>query len=121
MKGVMIECQDFRTIIEKYDSPDTLFYVDPPYVGREQFYAGEFTEQDHRDLARLLIQAKGKVVLSYYDDPLILELYPNWERETFSDTSRLSVDPGKGIGPKKCCCLIIKSLNSVYLIRRGYR
>ncbi|AGN35081.1 DNA adenine methylase [Bacillus paralicheniformis] len=84
MKGVMIECQDFRTIIEKYDSSETLFYVDPPYVGREQFYAGGFTEQDHRDLARLLIKAKGKVVLSYYDNPLILDLYPNWERETFS-------------------------------------
>ncbi|ETB71213.1 hypothetical protein A943_10850 [Bacillus sp. CPSM8] len=27
---------------------------------------------------------KGKVVLSYYDDPLIPELYPNWDRETFS-------------------------------------
>ncbi|MCF6449484.1 DNA adenine methylase [Bacillus sp. MMG021] len=84
MKGVMIECKDFRNIIEKYDSPDTLFYVDPPYVGRERFYAGGFNEEDHRELARLLNQVKGKVVLSYYDDPLILEIYPNWESETLS-------------------------------------
>ncbi|GIN65658.1 MULTISPECIES: DNA adenine methylase [Bacillus subtilis group] len=96
MKGVMIECQDFRKIIEKYDSSETLFYVDPPYVGREKFYAGGFTEQDHRDLARLLIQAKGKVVLSYYDDPLILELYPNWEREIFSAYKQVVGGSGKG-------------------------
>jgi DNA adenine methylase len=83
MKGVMIEHDDFRKIIEKYDSQDTLFYVDPPYIGREKFYAGGFTEKDHRDLAALLKEIKGKAIVSYYDDPLLLELYPNWRRDTF--------------------------------------
>ncbi|KAF6576552.1 DNA adenine methylase [Paenibacillus polymyxa] len=83
MKGVMIEHTDFRTIIEKYDDPHTLFYVDPPYVGREKYYAGSFTERDHRDLADLLHNVRGKVVLSYYDDQLVKELYPDFTRDPF--------------------------------------
>lgn len=83
MQGTMIEHLDFRSIIEKYDSKETLFYVDPPYIGREKFYAGGFTKQDHIDLASLLNKVNGKVILSYYDDQLLHELYPNWERETF--------------------------------------
>lgn len=79
MQGVMIEHLDFRAIIEKYDSPDALFYVDPPYVGREKFYAGGFTEKDHRELAKMLNTVRGKVIVSYYDDPLINELYRGWK------------------------------------------
>lgn len=45
MQGVMIENRDFREIIEKYDSEEALFYVDPPYIGREKYYAGGFTEK----------------------------------------------------------------------------
>ncbi|KKX53259.1 DNA adenine methylase [Brevibacillus borstelensis] len=81
IRGVMIENDDFRTIIEKYDTPDTLFYVDPPYIGREKYYAGNFTEKDHRDLAHMLNGIKGKAVVSYYDDPLLRELYKGWRRE----------------------------------------
>lgn len=83
MKNVMIDNRDFRDIIRVYDSQDTLFYVDPPYVGREKYYAGGFSEKDHRDLAEMLNNACGKVILSYYDDPLLDELYPIWKRETF--------------------------------------
>jgi DNA adenine methylase len=83
MKGVMIEHTDFKTIIQKYDGVETMFYVDPPYIGREKYYAGGFTEQDHRDLASLLNDCKGKVLISYYADPLLNELYPNWYKESF--------------------------------------
>lgn len=83
MKGVMIENADFRTIITKYDDSETVLYVDPPYVGREKYYAGEFSEQDHRDLAALLNKVKAKVVLSYYSDPLVDELYSSWYMDSF--------------------------------------
>lgn len=83
MKSVMIDNRDFRDIIRVYDAPYTLFYVDPPYLGREKYYAGNFSEQDHRDLAQMMNKIQGKAIISYYDDPLLLELYPNWNRETF--------------------------------------
>ena len=101
MKGVMVEQDDFRTIIPKYDDADTLFYVDPPYVDREKYYA--LTEEDrrdpeqlHRDLANLLRNVKGKVVLSYYSDPLIDELYGDWHKETFDAYKQ--VVGGDGLG-----------------------
>jgi DNA adenine methylase len=96
MRGVMIENTDFRTIITKYDDEHTLFYVDPPYVGRERYYAGGFTEQDHRDLAALLQDVRGKVVISYYSDPLIDELYGNWWKEIFE--AHKQVVGGEGLG-----------------------
>ncbi|PWK05072.1 DNA adenine methylase [Tumebacillus permanentifrigoris] len=83
MTGVQIERKDFREIIQRYDHEDALFYIDPPYIGKEKWYAGNFTEDDHRDLAALLQQIKGKAIVSYYDDPLLHELYPCWRRETF--------------------------------------
>ncbi|GIP61149.1 DNA adenine methylase [Paenibacillus woosongensis] len=83
MKSVMIDNRDFRDIIRVYDAPYTLFYIDPPYLGREKYYAGKFTEQDHRDLAEMLNKIRGKAIVSYYDDSLLHELYPNWNRETF--------------------------------------
>lgn len=81
MQGVMIEKLDFKTIIEKYDSPEALFYVDPPYVGREKFYAGEFTLDDHYVLGEMLNSVQGKVIVSYYDDPIINKIYGHWNIE----------------------------------------
>jgi DNA adenine methylase len=89
MQGVMIERMDFRQLIEKYDSDEALFYVDPPYVGREKSYA--LTVEDkkdplklHKDLAKILNGVKGKVIISYYPDPLIDELYKDWNIEKHS-------------------------------------
>lgn len=81
MRWVIIECRDFREIIKGYDSPRTAFYVDPPYVGTEYRYVGNFKENEHRELAKILHNVNGKVMLSYYDHPLIDELYDDqWYR-----------------------------------------
>lgn len=82
-------------VIGAQDGPDTLFYVDPPYPistregsmrwssRSDRAYAHELTDDDHRDLARVLHAAKGKVVISGYPCPLYdEELYPNWERHS---------------------------------------
>jgi len=83
MKNVMIENRDFRDIFRIYDSSDTFFYVDPPYIGKEEYYAGDFSEKDHRDLSFILNNIKGKAIVSYYDEPLLVDLYPNWRRASF--------------------------------------
>ena len=36
LSGVVIECLPYLELIRRYDRPDTLFYLDPPYVGCEQ-------------------------------------------------------------------------------------
>jgi DNA adenine methylase len=80
-KRVYIENLNFRECIRRYDGPETLFYCDPPYVGKAWYPEHPFGEQDHRDLAAILHGARGKVVLSSYPHPLIDELYPDWRRD----------------------------------------
>ncbi|MGE5353924.1 MAG: DNA adenine methylase [Acidobacteriota bacterium] len=79
LKRVQIECLDFEKIIKKYDTPDTLFYLDPPYVDAEKYYDIPFTMEDHERLASLLKNIKGKFVLSYYDHPFIREQYSGYQ------------------------------------------
>lgn len=83
LKEVQLECRDALRIIEQYDTPQTLYYVDPPYVfksrkrsaGRYQY---EMNDADHRQLAAALHQVKGMVLLSGYKSDLYQELYGDW-------------------------------------------
>jgi DNA adenine methylase len=72
---VQIENLDFRKIIKNYDSPDTLFYCDPPYIKKENYYEGSFNQKDHEELAEILNNIKGKAILSYYPCKLVRDSY----------------------------------------------
>lgn len=51
-------------------------YVDPPYVkAGEELYLHAYREDDHRDLARVLLASPHRWLLSYDDHPLVRELY----------------------------------------------
>ena len=81
---VQIENAPALEILSRYDSSETLFYCDPPYVhdtrGDRKAYAHEMTDRDHRELASALRAVKGKVALSGYHGPLYNELYGDWWR-----------------------------------------
>lgn len=69
---------DYKDIINKYDSPETFFYVDPPYKGKEKYYINhEFGTDSHKELAEMLNNIQGRFLLSYYDFEGLRELYPN--------------------------------------------
>ena len=69
-RNVQIECDDFEQIIRSYDSPQTFFYCDPPYVNetikRPHPYT-TMTLDDHKRLVDTLLNIKGKAMLSGYD------------------------------------------------------
>ncbi len=74
---------DYRGIINKYDSTETFFYVDPPYKGKEKYYINhEFGSNSHLELAEMLNNIEGKFLLSYYDFDGLRELYPNCRFES---------------------------------------
>lgn len=79
---VQIENDQATDIIQRYDSPETLFYCDPPYPhdsrGESKAYAYEMTDDEHRQLAGVLRSVKGKVALSGYDCTLMQQLYDDW-------------------------------------------
>jgi len=79
---VQIENLPALEVIGKYDTEDTLFYCDPPYPhesrGDSKAYRFEMMENEHRELAYLLKQAKGKIAISGYHCRLMDELYEDW-------------------------------------------
>ena len=81
---VQIENAPAIEVIKRYDSEETLFYCDPPYPhdsrGDSNAYANEMTNEQHRELAEVLRNVKGKVALSSYHCPLMDELYSDWQR-----------------------------------------
>jgi DNA adenine methylase len=76
---VQIENRPATEVIRLYDSPETLFYCDPPYVhesrGDPNAYGNEMTNKEHEELADLLNSVKGMVALSNYDCALMNKLY----------------------------------------------
>jgi DNA adenine methylase len=84
-----IENLDFQEVIEKYDSPSTYIYLDPPYWKTENYYNNhDFDREDHERLANVLNSVKGKFSLSYYNFELLHEWYPEdkfrWEKKEFA-------------------------------------
>ena len=76
VKDLHIDHLDFRRCIKNWDSPDTFFFLDPPYIGTMQPRV-TMTETDHRDLAEILRTIQGKWLLTYNNHPLVHELYDN--------------------------------------------
>jgi DNA adenine methylase len=88
LKITKVENLDFETVIQKYDSESTYFYLDPPYWKTENYYSNhDFDRKDHERLARTLHQVKGKFSLSYYEFDLLREWFPQpqyrWESKEF--------------------------------------
>lgn len=76
LAGVYIECLPYQEFITRYDRPDTLFYLDPPYWGSESFYGKDFfSRADFDELANLLKEIKGKFIMSINDVPEIRRIF----------------------------------------------
>lgn len=91
LRGVLIENAPALEIIERFDTPNTLTYVDPPYLhstrtalrGRapgKHGYKHEMLEADHIALAEALHRTVGMVAISGYPSALYNDLYSTWRR-----------------------------------------
>lgn len=68
---ISIENLDAIECISRYDTEASLFYLDPPYVGTDQFHYEGYSQEDFDKLKELLVTLKGKFILShYYNDEL---------------------------------------------------
>lgn len=69
LSQVVIENKDWREMLIRFDSEQTLFYLDPPYVPKTRRggeYKCELTMADHVELIERIQLLKGKVILSGY-------------------------------------------------------
>ena len=82
LRGVVIENRNALELIPVHDSPETVFYADPPYLPSVRDPGGDYrfemTEADHIGLAEKLNETKGAVLVSGYHSGLYDELYRGW-------------------------------------------
>ena len=81
---VQIDNAPALEVVERYDTPETLFYLDPPYVhearGDKHAYLGEMSDLEHRELADALRDIKGRAAISGYRSELYDSIYSDWHR-----------------------------------------
>ncbi len=88
LRGAYLECDTAEAVMERFDSPQTVFYCDPPYHPDTRLsggYAHEMGADAHKDLLVCLNGLQGMVALSGYahDDYSVL-LDAGWRQHTFS-------------------------------------
>lgn len=91
LAGVVIECLDWSDFIPRYDSRDTLFYVDPPYWGCEDDYGkAMFARADFQRLADMLGRIRGQFILSLNDVPEVRDIFTGFAIEEVKTTYTIS-------------------------------
>jgi DNA adenine methylase len=81
LKGVIIDDEDYKTILRNYDSSDTFFYLDPPYYEVDTGgYEHGFIHVE--ELALALKNIKGQFLLSYNDHPYIRKMFSGFTIKT---------------------------------------
>ena len=83
LQNAEIRCKPALEIINYYNTPECLLYVDPPYhleTRARKYYSHEMDDRSHRELLEALLCHKGIIVLSGYDHPLYNEMLAGWQR-----------------------------------------
>jgi len=91
LSRVQLDSRDALDVIKYWDTENTVFYLDPPYVAatrsigsHNNVYNHETDDAHHEKLIDLLLGLKGQAVLSGYDSPLYARLVDaGWERAEF--------------------------------------
>ena len=83
---VQIEHMDALRLIERYNTPDTLIYLDPPYVKSSRksgaLYRFEMNDNDHYVLLKSVINSNAKIILSGYENDLYESMLQNWRKDS---------------------------------------
>ncbi|HWD19104.1 MAG TPA: DNA adenine methylase [Verrucomicrobiae bacterium] len=99
LRDVQIEHADALDVIRRFDTEQTLFYVDPPYPTDTRnvswckgAYAFEYSMADHTHLANLLCRIKGMAIVSTYPNPFYDQAFAGWVKlSTTSQTMNKTV------------------------------
>jgi DNA adenine methylase len=100
LRDVVVLNRPALEVIRQQDGPETLFYLDPPYLHEtrtaREVYEHEMQEGDHRELLGVLRQCKGKVMLSGYPSQLYDATLAGWEFHTFDLPNNAASGTSKG-------------------------
>lgn len=87
LRGILIENRDAIEVMKSHDAPNTLYYVDPPYLHDTRHkkkysssYRHEMTDEQHEELLTYLRTVEGYVILSGYDNQLYNDILGDWQK-----------------------------------------
>lgn len=95
---VQICSWDWKRVVEKMDSPETVFFCDPPYhpdLIKEPLYRVNMTAQEHVELLSALRRVQGYVVLCGYHHELYDSMLADWHVKEISTKTNINLQ-------KKC-------------------
>jgi DNA adenine methylase len=98
LANTYIEHSSWQKVIERYDRPHTLFYMDPPYWQTEG-YGVEFGWEQYEEMADLIGRIQGKAIISLNDHPDIRQAFSRYHIETTD--IKYTVGGGKGSDAKE--------------------
>lgn len=91
LAGVTIENLSYEKLFEKYDSPATLWYLDPPYMKetrtRKHAYREDWSDMSHNQFISHVKSLKGAVILSGYNSELYETEFSSWVKSTKEATT----------------------------------
>jgi DNA adenine methylase len=116
---VQIENLEAGECLAKYDHPEMLAYIDPPYLADTRaanLYRVEMAAEGHVKLLLLLNGAQGKLVLSGYEHSLYHDLLPGWrvERTLVKCRSNVNSKGGTSARPMREEVVWIKDRPGLY-------
>lgn len=86
LKQIQIENDEALKVIKRFDHPDTLFYIDPPYQAEtrsqrwsKKAYTCEVDEAYHSMLGELLNSIEGMAIISGKPSEFYRDLYAKWK------------------------------------------
>lgn len=82
LKHTIILNKDYKEVIKKYDSPNSFFYLDPPYSMSEEYKYYENQFININELYDLLKNIKGKFLFSYDDNKEARQLFKDFKITT---------------------------------------
>lgn len=88
---VSLDCRDALEVIQKRDSKESFFYVDPPYFNANQGHYKGYTKADFQHLLDVLANIQGKFLLSSYPSELLIRYQQKceWYQRSYDTTIRL--------------------------------
>ncbi len=94
-RTVQVENQSYEKILEKYDSKDTCFYLDPPYIhdtrgkSAREAYHHEMDNSMHKEMVDRLLEIKGTAIVSGYDHPIYDRISEGeWQKVFLGDIAK---------------------------------
>lgn len=89
LKHATITNKDYKLILQKYDSPTTFFYLDPPYENSSKAFYHD-TDMNYEEMRDILLQLKGYFLMSINDSPYIRKVFKDFKIKKINVFTRWS-------------------------------